>query len=75
MKVFISIDLEGVSGVCQLDQIEHGTDEWQGARRLMRGDLDAVVAGCLEGGADEIVICDAHDHGDNLEVKGLPAGV
>jgi D-amino peptidase len=75
VKVFISIDLEGVSGVCQLAQIEHGTDEWQGARRLMRGDLDAVVAGCLEAGADEIVICDAHDHGDNLEVTGLPAGV
>ena len=75
MKVFISIDLEGVSGVCQLDQIEHGTDEWQGARRLMRGDLDAVVAGCLEGGADEIVVCDAHDHGDNLELAGLPPGV
>ena len=75
MKVFISIDLEGVSGVCQLAQIEHGTSEWQDARRLMRGDLDAVIAGCLEGGADEIVICDAHDHGDNLEVTGLPAGV
>jgi D-amino peptidase len=75
VKVFISIDLEGVSGVCQLAQIEHGTDEWQDARRLMRGDLDAVVVGCLEGGADEIVICDAHDEGDNVEVAGLPAGV
>ncbi len=75
MKVFVSIDLEGVSGVCRLAQIERGTDEWQRARHLMRGDLDAVVAGCLEGGADEIVVCDAHDEGDNLEVAGLPAGV
>jgi len=41
----------------------------------MRGDLDAVLEGCLEGGADEIVICDAHDRGDNLGVAGLPAGV
>ena len=75
MKVFISIDLEGIGGVCQLAQTEHGSDEWRAARRLMRGDLDAVLEGCLEGGADEIVICDAHDHGDNLGVEGLPAGV
>ena len=75
MKVFVSIDLEGVSGVCHLAQIEHDTDAWQVARRLMRGDLDAVLEGCLEGGADEIVVCDAHDHGDNLGAEGLPVGV
>ena len=27
----------------------------------MRADLDAVLEGCLAGGADEIVVCDAHD--------------
>ncbi len=75
MKVFISIDLEGASGVCRLAQIEHGSDDWQAARGFMRGDLDAVLEGCLEGGADEIVVCDAHDCGDNLSVAGLPAGV
>ena len=75
MKVFISIDLEGVSGVCHLAQTDHGTDDWQAARGLMRDDLDAVLEGCLEGGADEIVVCDAHDHGDNLGIAGLPAGV
>ena len=75
MRVFISIDLEGVTGVCHLAQTDHGTAEWHEARALMRGDLDAVLAGCLEGGADEIVVCDAHDEGDNLGVTGLPAGV
>jgi D-amino peptidase len=75
VKVFISIDLEGVSGVSQLAQTEHGTDEWRAARQLMRGDLDAVLEGCLEGGADEVVVCDAHDGGDNLAAEGLPAGV
>jgi D-amino peptidase len=75
MKVFVSIDLEGISGVCRLAQIERGSDEWRAARRLMRGDLDAVLEGCLEGGADEVVVCDAHDQGDNLDAEGLPAGV
>jgi D-amino peptidase len=75
VRVFISIDLEGASGVCHLAQTENGSDDWQAARGFMRGDLDAVLEGCLEGGAGEIVVCDAHDRGDNLGVAGLPAGV
>jgi D-amino peptidase len=75
VKVFISIDLEGISGVCRPEQTKHGSDEWQAARGLMRDDLDAVLEGCFEGGADEVVVCDAHDFGDNLGVAGLPAAV
>ena len=75
MKAFISIDLEGATGVCRLAETDHGSADWQVARGFMRGDLDAVLEGCLEGGADEIVVCDAHDRGDNLSAAGLPAGV
>ena len=74
-RVFISIDLEGISGVCRPSQTAHGTDDWQTARRLMRDDLDAVLEGCFEGGAEQVVVCDAHDRGDNLGVAGLPAAV
>ena len=74
-RVFASIDLEGITGVCRPAQTEHGTDDWQAARRLMRDDLDAVLEGCLEAGAEEVVVCDAHDHGDNLGVGGLPPAV
>ena len=75
MKVFISIDLEGISGVCRLEQTEHGSPEWRAACELMRSDLDAALDGCLAGGADEIVVSDAHDQGDNLDTDELPAHV
>jgi len=74
-RVFVSIDLEGITGVCRPSQTQHGTDDWQAARRLMRDDLDAVLEGCLEAGAAQVVVCDAHDHGDNLSVAGLPPAV
>jgi len=74
-RVFISIDLEGITGVCRPLQTEHGTDDWQAARRLMRGDLDAVLDGCFAAGAEQVVVCDAHDHGDNLGLAGLPSTV
>jgi D-amino peptidase len=38
----------------------------------MRADLDAVLAGCAAAGADEVVVCDAHDDGRNLDPADLP---
>jgi D-amino peptidase len=73
VKLFVSIDLEGCTGVFAEDQIEPGRPAYEGARRLMRGDLDAVIEGCLAGGADEIVVCDAHDRGANLSSADLPS--
>lgn len=72
MKLFIAIDLEGISGVVAEADTERGGPAAEQARRHMRADLDAVVAGCLAAGAREIVVCDAHDHGRNLDPQGLP---
>ena len=72
MKLFVSIDLEGCTGVVTEEQTEPGLPAYESARRLMRGDLDAVIEGCRAGGADEIVVCDAHDAGANLSAAGLP---
>ena len=72
MKVFVSIDLEGVSGVFAEAQTTAGTPQYAQARRFMREDLDAVIQGCLAAGADEIVVADGHDRQDNLNFDGLP---
>lgn len=72
MKIFISIDLEGITGVCQEAQTTMGTAKYAEALRWMRADLDAAVDGCLDAGATEIVVCDAHDLGANLVNDDLP---
>ena len=75
MKLFIAIDLEGISGVVsEADTAREGTAA-QRARVHMRADLDAVVAGCDAAGVDEVVVCDAHDDGRNLDPGGLPVSV
>ena len=74
-KLFISIDLEGCTGVVTEDQTEPGRPAWEGARRLMQADLEAVIGGCRAGGAGEIVVCDAHDGGANLSAADLPPAV
>jgi len=75
MKVFISIDLEGISGIYCEAQTEPGAAEYQRDVEFMRGDLEAAIEGCVAAGAQEIVVCDAHDQGGNLSSRGLPAGV
>jgi len=76
MKVFISIDLEGISGVFRSAQTDDlGSDEYRGACKLMQGDLSAALAGCADAGAGEIVVNDAHYNGDNLGINELPAHV
>lgn len=73
MKVFISIDIEGISGVFAVKQADElGSHEWREACRLMRGDLDAALAGCDDAGVDEVVVCDDHYDADNLSPDGLP---
>ena len=75
VKLFIAIDLEGISGVVsEADTAREGAAA-QRARAHMRADLDAVLAGCAAAGADEVVVCDAHDDGRNLDPAGLPGWV
>ena len=75
MKLFIAIDLEGISGVVsEADTAREGAAA-QRARVHMRADLDAVLDGCAAGGAGEVVVCDAHDDGRNLDPAGLPDAV
>lgn len=72
MKLFIAIDLEGICGVVsEADTAREGAAARR-ARAHMRADLDAVLEGCAAAGADEVVVCDAHDDGRNLDPAGLP---
>jgi len=65
-SVFISIDMEGISGVVDWTQVGGDQKEYEYYRKMMAGDLNAAVEGALEEGADEIVVSDAHGGMRNL---------
>ena len=67
MRVVIATDLEGISGVCVWQQTRDRTTlYYQEARRLLMGDIGAAVDGCLEGGADDVLVSDGHGGGFNI---------
>jgi len=75
VKLFIAVDREGISGVVAERDADREGQAAEAAMRLMRADLDAVLAGCDAAGATEVVVCDAHDDGRSLTSEGLPRGV
>ena len=67
MKIYISTDLEGATGVFRFDQTrEKGSAVNLQAIRFLLRDVAAVVRGLREGGATEIVGIDGHNGGDNF---------
>jgi D-amino peptidase len=75
MKIFISVDLEGISGVFAEDQTTVGTAPYEEVRRYMQADVDTVIEACLAGGATDIVVADGHAGGANLRFDSLPESV
>lgn len=72
MKVFISADIEGITGVTHWNETELGHAEYQAAREQMTAEVAAACQGALQAGANEIWIKDSHDTGRNLLPAKLP---
>jgi len=64
MRVYISIDMEGVAGVVHEDQTDpvdpRHSAEYNRFRRLMTGEANAAVEGALAAGARTVVVNDSH---------------
>lgn len=71
MRVMISADMEGATGVtCSLD-VEPREDEWHRFRKLFTADANAIALGLLDAGVDDIVINDAHATKRNIVLEKL----
>ncbi len=66
LKVFISVDMEGVSGVVNWDDVTVGGTDYGLFRRLMTAEANAAIDGALAAGATEILVRDGHDTGRNI---------
>lgn len=71
MKVFISADMEGISGVVASPQTGPEGQEYERARRLMTGEVNAAVEGALVAGATEVLVNDAHGSMRNILIEDL----
>jgi len=71
MKLLIAVDMEGISGVVNWEQVKPGTSEWQRFRRIMTEDVNAAISGAMEAGVNEILVSDGHWNSDNIMIDLL----
>jgi len=75
LKVYISVDLEGVAGVVTPDQLGPSGFEYQRFREFQTAEVNAAIAAAREAGATEILVSDSHGNGENLLMEKLPADI
>ncbi|UNS99753.1 M55 family metallopeptidase [Streptomyces tubbatahanensis] len=71
MKILISADMEGATGVTWPADVLPGTPQWERCRSMFTSDVDAAVRGFFEAGADEVLINEAHWSMRNLLLEQL----
>ncbi|QWF85009.1 M55 family metallopeptidase [Amycolatopsis sp. CA-230715] len=73
MRIMISADMEGATGVTWTDDVVPGTEQWQRFRRLFTGDVNATIAGLFDAGATDVLVNEAHSSQRNLLLEDLDA--
>ncbi|MET9296135.1 M55 family metallopeptidase [Streptomyces sp. NPDC003077] len=71
MKILISADMEGATGVTWPADVLPGTPQWERCRAMFTSDVGAAIAGFFEGGADEVLVNEAHWTMRNLLLERL----
>ena len=72
MKLFISADIEGTTGITLWDETENGHSRYKYFQEQMTREVAAACQGALDAGCGEILVKDAHDSACNLIPSMLP---
>jgi D-amino peptidase len=75
LKVYISVDMEGVVGAVTGDQLGPSGFEYNRYREFMTREALAAVQAAKEAGATEILVSDSHGNGENLLIEMFPKDV
>ncbi len=71
MKVFISVDMEGIAGIVDWEQCVAGGDDYGLGRDLVLGEVNAAIEGAVAAGATAICVNDSHSVMRNLPPAAL----
>lgn len=71
LKLFISCDMEGISGIIDPSYINPGDNNYERGRQFMMHDVNAVIEAALEAGAEEILVADSHNTFNNILLEQL----
>jgi len=71
VRVFVSADMEGVTGVTHPQDVIPGRSQYERFRRFLTADVNAAIEGAARGGATEFLVNEAHDGMRNILLEDL----
>lgn len=75
LKIYISADMEGLTGVVTDEQLGPTGFEYQRFRQVMTDEVLTAISAAREAGASEILVSDSHGNGQNILIDQLPDDV
>jgi D-amino peptidase len=75
LKIYISVDMEGVAGVVTADQLLPQGFEYERFRHFMTDEALAAVRAAKQAGATQVVVSDSHGNGESLLIEAFPKDV
>lgn len=78
MRIYVSVDMEGLAGVAHPNQVSFGPSndrvDYDRSRALMAGEANAVIEAAFEHGAREVLVNDSHWQMRNLRAEDVTDG-
>ena len=71
MKLFVSVDMEGITGLPDYTFVESNKHNYERARRIMTQEANAIIEGALSVGVKEVLVNDSHSKMNNILVEEL----
>ncbi len=75
LKIYISADMEGITGVVTNEQLGPAGFEYARFREFMTQEVNAAIEAARAAGATDIVVSDSHGNGQNLLIEKLPRDI
>lgn len=75
MKVYISSDMEGATGVVSAAQTDPSHPEYAFGRAMQAADVTAAVRAAFDLGADSVIVNDSHGPMTNIDISKLGSDV
>src|SRR5918994_3216665 len=75
MRIYLSVDMEGLAGVSHPHQVSFGPCvdrvDYDRSRALMAAEANAAIEAAFDAGADDVLVNDSHWHMRNLRAEDL----
>ncbi|WP_030899515.1 M55 family metallopeptidase [Streptomyces sp. NRRL F-5126] len=71
MRIYISADMEGITGLVDSGDVQPGGQDYERGRQMMAEDVNAAIRGAVTAGATDITVNDAHGPMRNILPEAL----